>query len=87
VSEKDRRGAFKREKAVMQEHQSGFWEAVVRMVMVVLAWSASIKLADVQAVVAILSGLGVLIYTGMQAYLLWRDRIRGGPGMPPSDKP
>jgi len=66
----------------MQEHQSGFWEAVVRMIMVVLAWSASIKLADVQAVVAILSGLGVLIYTGMQAYVLYRDRIRK-PGPPP----
>ena len=71
----------------MQEHQTGFWEAVLRMVMVVLAWSASIKLADVQAVVAILSGLGVLIYTGMQAHVLYRDRIRKRVDPPPTRAP
>ena len=52
-------------------------EVVARIVLVVLAWVGSIKLADIQAVVAILSGLGVLGYTGMQAYVLWRDKIRG----------
>ncbi len=54
-------------------------EVLTRVALVVLAWVGSIKLADIQAVVAILSGLGVLGYTGMQAYVLWRDKIKGKP--------
>ena len=59
----------------------------MRIVVVVLAWLGSIKLADLQAVVAILSGLGVLIYTAMQAYVLWRDRIRHVSRTTPADRP
>lgn len=41
------------------------------------AWFGSVKLADVQAVVAILSGLVVGTLAALNAYVVWRDKIRG----------
>ncbi len=58
-------------------HEDTMAETVIRMALVIAAWLGSIKLADVQALVAILSGLGVLGYTCLQAYVLWRDKIKG----------
>ena len=46
-----------------------------RALWLIVGWLASVTLADVQLVVSIISGVGVLIYTAMQAYVLWRDKI------------
>lgn len=49
----------------------------MRMAVAALGWVVSIELADVQLVVAILSGLVVIVFTALNTYVLWRDRIRG----------
>ncbi len=46
------------------------------MIAWVFAWLASIKLADVQLVVSIVGGLAVLMYTALNTYVLWRDKVR-----------
>lgn len=61
----------------MSDHKDTQGEIVGRMVAAVLAWIGSITLADVQLVVAILSGCAVLTYTVVNTYVLWRDKIRG----------
>ena len=61
----------------MKDHQHGSEEVIVRMVAVVAAWFGSITLGDVQAVVGIVSGAAVLVYTIANTYVLWRDKIRG----------
>lgn len=58
-----------------QGHQDTMSEALTRVALVIVAWLGSIKLGDVQTVVAILSGLAVLGYTCLQAWVLWRDKI------------
>lgn len=48
------------------------------MIRIVLAWAGfigSLSLAQWQAMVAIVGGLAVLIFTTMQIYILWRDKI------------
>ena len=59
----------------MSTHNESTTEAVARIVISILAWFGSVKLGDIQAIVAIVSGVAVLTYTVMQTYLLWRDRI------------
>jgi len=61
----------------MKDHQHGTEDVIVRMVTVVVAWLGSITLGDVQAVVGIISGAAVLVYTIANTYVLWRDKIRG----------
>jgi hypothetical protein len=51
--------------------------AIVKVASSILVWVASIKLADVQVVVAIVSGLVVAGYAATQWFVLWRDKIRG----------
>jgi hypothetical protein len=64
----------------MTDHSgTAVFDTVARIVLVAVAWLGSVTLAHVQTVVAIISGMLVIIYTGMQAYLLWRDRIRQQP--------
>jgi hypothetical protein len=45
---------------------------LTRVAGVILAWLGSVKLGDIQAFLAILSGLAVLIYTVLQIVSLWR---------------
>lgn len=49
----------------------------VKVASTILGWIASIKLADVQVVVAIVSGLVVAGYAATQWFVLWRDKIKG----------
>lgn len=48
---------------------------VMRVVLAVIGWLASLTLADVQTLVAICSGLIVAGYGLTQWYVLWRDKI------------
>lgn len=50
--------------------------AIVKVASSVIGWVASIKLADVQVVVAIVSGLVVAGYAATQWFVLWRDKIK-----------
>ncbi len=49
----------------------------VRIALLILAWFATITLADVQIVVAILSGLAVLVYTAFKTYYLVKNKGQG----------
>lgn len=50
-------------------------EAAAKISAVILAWLASWQAADVQVVVAIVGGIGVAVYTWLNAYVLWRDKV------------
>ena len=50
----------------MTDNPDSTMGAVAQIVGVILAWLGSLKLGDIQAGVAILSGLAVLAYTVMQ---------------------
>lgn len=60
----------------MTEQHDSVWAAVWKVAALALAWVGGVKLADVQVVVAILSGLCVAGYALLQAYVLWRDKIK-----------
>lgn len=47
---------------------------LTHLAMVVLAWLGSIQLAQVQTVVAILSGVLVAVYTGLRIYYLAKGK-------------
>lgn len=51
-------------------------QSIANMVTVVLSWFGTIVLADIQTIVAILSGIAVLVYTVTNTYVLWRDKVR-----------
>ena len=57
-------------------HDSAPASIVVRIAGYVLAWLGSWKLGDVQALAGILSALAVGGLATLNAYVLWRDRIR-----------
>ena len=50
--------------------------AIGRVALSVGAYLGTIKAADLQVGVAIVGGLGVALYTWMNAYVLWRDKVR-----------
>jgi O-antigen/teichoic acid export membrane protein len=60
----------------MSEQHDSVWLAVGKVLAVVAAWFGTIKLADVQALVAICSGLVVAGYAATQWWVLWRDKIK-----------
>jgi hypothetical protein len=45
------------------------------MLSVITAWIGTVALSEVQTIVAICSGLAVLVYTVTNTYVLWRDKI------------
>jgi hypothetical protein len=49
---------------------------IARVIGVILAWLGSLKLGDIQASVAILSGIAVLLYTVLQIVALWKRDFR-----------
>ena len=51
-------------------------QAASRVLLAILAWFASVQAVDLQVWVAIVGGLGVAIYTWLNAYVLWRDKVR-----------
>lgn len=61
----------------MTEHNDSALTIVAKTLVAIVAWFGSIKLADVQTAVAILSGLVVAGYAATQWYVLWRDKIKG----------
>lgn len=48
----------------------------MRNVAIIGAWLMGIEAADVQMTVSILTGILVGVYTAMNTYVLWRDRVR-----------
>lgn len=50
--------------------------AIGRVAATVIGWIGAVKLADVQILVAIVSGLVVAGYAATQWYVLWRDKIK-----------
>jgi predicted membrane protein len=62
--------------AVNEPHDSAF-AVVAKTLTVILAWFGTIKLVEVQQLVAIVSGLIVGGYAATQWFVLWRDKIRG----------
>lgn len=68
------------DKVEIQESVGGVGAAVVKVGSSVLGWLASVKLADVQVFVAIVSGLVVAGYAATQWYVLWREKIKGRRG-------
>lgn len=48
----------------------------VAILAVIAAWAGSVALSDVQVVVSIIGGLAVLVYTVVNTYVLWRDKVR-----------
>lgn len=59
----------------MTEHHESTMGAILRILGYTLAWLGSWKLGDVQALAGILSALAVGGLAGLNAYVLWRDRI------------
>ena len=59
----------------MTEHHDSVWAAVGKTLASIGLWLGSVKLADVQVVVAIIGGLIVAGYAATQWYVLWRDKI------------
>lgn len=62
-----------------QGHLTAFG-AVIKVLGVVLAWLGSWKVGELQALAGLLSALAVGGYAALQAYVLWRDKIKGREG-------
>lgn len=66
------------ERSYMNDHPTHSPASIVgRILGYVLAWLGSWKLGDVQALAGIVSALAVGGLAALNAYVLWRDRIRG----------
>jgi hypothetical protein len=51
-------------------------QTIAKVLAWVFAWLLSVELADVQVTVSIVGGLVVLVYTALNTYVLWRDKVR-----------
>lgn len=60
----------------MKHEHSDMAEVLTRVGAVIVAWVGSITLGDVQALVGIVSGLAVLVYTVFNTYVLYRDKVK-----------
>lgn len=61
------------------EHTDSVAAAVGKSAVVAAAWYGSVTLADIQTVIGIVSGLAVLVYTVINIYIAWRDKLRRKP--------
>lgn len=61
----------------MTEQPDSIASVLIRSVGLIGAWFGTVSLAQVQTVVAIISGLVVAGYAATQWYVLWRDKING----------
>jgi hypothetical protein len=61
----------------MTEQHDSMAAVVAKTIGVIAAWAGTITLSQVQAVVAICSGIVVGGYAATQWYVLWRDKIKG----------
>lgn len=59
----------------MEQH-SDILSTVTKVLALALAWFGSVKLGDVQTMVAIISGLAVGSYAALQFVSLWRREFR-----------
>jgi DNA primase len=57
-----------------QDHPIG--HAVRRVLLAILAWLGSVAASDIQVWVSIIGGVGVAVYTWLNACLLWRKLRR-----------
>lgn len=48
----------------------------VRVILLVVTWIGGVTLAEIQVWIGIASGAAILIYTLLNTYVLWRDKIR-----------
>lgn len=61
----------------MGQHHDSLGSAILKSIAWALAWFATIKLADVQLIVSIVSGLMVGGLAAVNLWVTWRDKIRG----------
>jgi hypothetical protein len=61
----------------MNDQHDSAWAAVGKVLTFALAWLGSWKLAEIQLLVGIVSGLIVAGFAATQWYVLWRDKIKG----------
>lgn len=60
----------------MNEHHDSIWIAIAKAIGWFAAWFTTVKIADVQVMVSILSGLLVGALAAANFYVTWRDKIR-----------
>jgi hypothetical protein len=60
-------------------------QAMARVLLAISAWLGSVAAADVQIWVSIAGGFSVFVYTSLQIYLLWRDKVRKPPALGGAD--
>jgi len=60
----------------MSDHQDTIWGAITKAILWAAAWFGTIKLADVQVVVSIVSGLCIGGLAALNLYVTWRDKVR-----------
>lgn len=63
----------------MSEAHDSIATAVVKSGLAIAAWFGSIQLAEVQIWIGIASGSAVFIYTVINIYIAWRDKLRNKP--------
>lgn len=51
---------------------------IMRLLLTLLGWLASLKIQDWQAFAGTFAQIAVGGYAVLQAYVLWRDKIKGG---------
>ena len=61
----------------MNQHHDSMGGTIVKSIAWVLAWFATIKAADVQVIVSIISGVMVGALAAVNLYVTWRDKVRG----------
>lgn len=61
----------------MNEPHDSWPTIVAKTLTTILAWFGSIKIAEWQSLVGIVSGLVVAGYAATQWYVLWRDKLKG----------
>ena len=60
----------------MNDHQDTVWSAIGKAFLWAAAWFGTVKLADVQIVISIVSGLFIGGLAALNLYVTWRDKVR-----------
>jgi hypothetical protein len=63
----------------MNDQHDSIATAVGKSILAIGAWFGSIQLAEVQTWIGIASGLAVFVYTTINIYIAWRDKLRNKP--------
>ncbi|MGD9674506.1 MAG: hypothetical protein AB7U98_13620 [Candidatus Nitrosocosmicus sp.] len=57
------------------DHHTTVMGAVTKIILAWIGFLGSVKLTEWAAVVGILSGLAAFVFTALQIYVLWRDKL------------